>query len=70
MKAKINSNIWAAFIGIFFLVLVNLVTIAFSYGQMSERVSGLCQRIDRIETYFYQVAQGFTSQNTNWRITK
>lgn len=36
-------------IGVIILISVNIAAVAFSYGKLSQKVTDLCQRIDRIE---------------------
>ncbi len=42
-------EIVGALIGIGMLTLINLVAIAYSYGRMTEKVSRLCTRMERVE---------------------
>lgn len=36
-------------VGIMSLVVVNIALVAFSYGRLSQKVSDLCRRVNRVE---------------------
>lgn len=43
------GEVIGALIGIAGMTILNLAAIAFSYGQMTERLKGVCDRVGRLE---------------------
>lgn len=43
------GEIVASLIAVGVLVVINIVTVAFGYGRMTQKVSDLCRRVKRVE---------------------
>lgn len=44
-----DSSIIGALIGIGFLTIVNVVTVAYLFGRLNQKVDDLCRRVSRLE---------------------
>ena len=44
-----NGEVLAAFIAIGFIGVVNLITVAFVFGRIKQKVDDLCKRVERLE---------------------
>ena len=44
-----SESLLGGIMGIALLVIINIVLVAFSYGRLSQSVSDLCRRMDRVE---------------------
>ena len=44
-----ESGVLVGFISVGFLVILNLLLAAYTYGKLSEKVQGLCDRVDKLE---------------------
>jgi len=45
----LNGEVLAAFIAIGFIGVVNLITAAFIFGRIKQKVDDLCKRVERLE---------------------
>ena len=50
-----EAGILVGFISVGFLVVLNLLSVAYTYGKLSEKVQGLCDRVDKLESKVFSV---------------